>query len=317
MNKTTLIIDPEFEKLLAPLQPIELEFLEKSILRDGCRDPITIWGKTIVDGHNRYRICMNHQIPFSTVSISFAGREEAIAWICANQLGRRNLPEETRKYLIGKRYEMEKILGAHNAYGSNQYSHKEDRSKKMTHPVEYEDKAIRTRERLGKEYNISHGTVTKYNMFSTAIDKIQRVSPELSKEVLNGGVKISQENTVELAKLPTGQIKELSKQILAGKQSPVKYLNERRRVSKEHQEKRGIPDVSVKQMPRYDPDADFTSISFTIPSWIESISRVERTVDYRKVSRTAAEHLIKELSTLILAAEEMKEKIKEQFNGRL
>jgi hypothetical protein len=88
-------------------------------------------------------------------------------------------------------------------------------------------------------------------------------------------------------------------------------------VSKEHQEKRGIPDVSVKQMPRYDPDADFTSISFTIPSWIESISRVERTVDYRKVSRTAAEHLIKELSTLILAAEEMKEKIKEQFNGRL
>ena len=317
MNITELKIDPEFEKLLAPLQKIEWDLLERSILRDGCRDPIIIWRHTIVDGHNRYKICKKYELPFSTLQISFQSREEAVAWICANQLGRRNIPEGVRKYLIGKRYEMEKLLGAHNASGKNQYSQKEDGSTLLTYPVAYEDTAIRTRERLGKEYNISHGTVTKYNMYSTAVDRIARVAPEASRAMLNGIINLSQENTIELSKLPAAQIRELSGTLMEGQKSPVKYLNERRKDIAEQRASRILPEVSIKQMPKYDPDADFASISFTIPSWIESIERVGRTVESSHVSEKAANKLIGELTCLIQAADDMREQIKEKIHGRL
>lgn len=105
----SLIIDPQFKNLIPPLQRTEYLQLEENLLADGCRDPLVVWRGTLVDGHNRYEICMRHRIPFSVTEVDFYCREEAIAWICANQLGRRNLSEGTRKYLIGKQYDSEKF----------------------------------------------------------------------------------------------------------------------------------------------------------------------------------------------------------------
>lgn len=43
--------------------------------------------------------------------------------ICANQLGRRNLTEETRKFLIGMQYESEKVANSmRNAQRISQYT---------------------------------------------------------------------------------------------------------------------------------------------------------------------------------------------------
>lgn len=107
-----LKIEPKFKNLIRPLQRKEYLQLEQNILSDGCRDPIITWNGVIVDGHNRYEICMRYQIPFAVLEMDFSCEAEAIAWICANQLGRRNISEETRKYLIGKQFEAEKLAGA-------------------------------------------------------------------------------------------------------------------------------------------------------------------------------------------------------------
>ena len=40
--------------------------------------------------------------------LPFESREEVLAWICKNQLGRRNLTPEQKYYLMGKQYEAEK-----------------------------------------------------------------------------------------------------------------------------------------------------------------------------------------------------------------
>ena len=106
----TLKIDKGFQELIRPLFKNEYLQLEANLISDGCREPIAVWNGVIVDGHNRYKICTEHGIPFSIVEMHFNYREEAIAWICANQLGRRNLTEESRKFLIGKQYESEKIV---------------------------------------------------------------------------------------------------------------------------------------------------------------------------------------------------------------
>ena len=105
-----LKIDPEFQSQIPPLTDDEFKQLEENILKEGkLISPLIVWGNTLVDGHNRYAILQKHpEIYFSTMPLRFENREEAVAWICRNQLGRRNLSPEQKRYLLGKQYEAEK-----------------------------------------------------------------------------------------------------------------------------------------------------------------------------------------------------------------
>jgi hypothetical protein len=88
-----------------PLEPEELELLEKQLLADGCLDPIITWAMhddTILDGKHRYVLCQKHGIPFKTKALKIDSREGAIAWIAAKQLGRRNVPLARRALLAAR-----------------------------------------------------------------------------------------------------------------------------------------------------------------------------------------------------------------------
>ena len=121
-ENTSLKTDKDFTNLIRPLRRQEYLTLEQSLRTEGCKDPILVWNGFIVDGHVRYTICRKHGIPFRTEEADFSCKEEAIAWICARQLKRKNLTEETRKFLIGMQYEAEKLVN-HLQFpkGANQY----------------------------------------------------------------------------------------------------------------------------------------------------------------------------------------------------
>lgn len=106
-----LIIDPEFRDKIPPLTEDEFSLLEENILSDGAVfSPLIVWDGTILDGHNRYEIIQKHpELTYAVHKLSFANRYEALSWICKNQLGRRNLTPQQKKYLIGQRYEAEKM----------------------------------------------------------------------------------------------------------------------------------------------------------------------------------------------------------------
>ena len=116
-----LTIDPEFEGKIPPLREEELKQLEENILADGVViNPLIVWDGVIVDGHNRYHILQKHpEIQFTTYEKEFSDRYAAIAWICKNQLGRRNLTPQQFKYLVGQQYEAEKLA---NRFRGNQYT---------------------------------------------------------------------------------------------------------------------------------------------------------------------------------------------------
>jgi len=84
-------IDPELKALMPPLTEDEFKRLETSILTEGCRDALVVWGDVLVDGHNRYEICTKHGVKFETIQKEFETREDAKKWIITNQIGRRNL----------------------------------------------------------------------------------------------------------------------------------------------------------------------------------------------------------------------------------
>ena len=95
-------IDREFADLIPPLTEEEYKGLEQSILAEGCRDALVVWNDTLVDGHNRYRICTEHNIGYVTVTKDFEDRNAAMLWMMNNQLSRRNLNDFQRVEIVRK-----------------------------------------------------------------------------------------------------------------------------------------------------------------------------------------------------------------------
>ena len=286
-------IDEEFRHFIPPLSSGERKQLEESIISDGCREPICVWNQTILDGHNRYEICTRLQIPFKISYVFLKSREEAVAWICANQLGRKNITNEARRYLIGKRYRMEKIIGAHNAAGTNQFVRKDVGNKKYTEPL-FDESAIMTRERLGKEYQLSPATIAKYGDYSQSLDILSKNEPNLLPKILKGKIKISQENIVGLSKLIPSERRRICMELL---EEGVGCSYKRYIVKNNNTPK--MPDFppiqasSVKDMPAYDPDAEVLSLAFTIPSWVSSIARTRSAANF-SIASASARHMLEE-----------------------
>lgn len=136
-----LMIDVEFRSLIPQLSDEERTYLEENILVEGCRDAISVWKKDqdkpkqcnrckketsfdwhmantieyfvckacgyayelyILDGHNRYEICQQHELPFNIKIFEFKSRDEAMIWMIKNQFGRRNLNAWNRSQLVLK-----------------------------------------------------------------------------------------------------------------------------------------------------------------------------------------------------------------------
>ena len=190
-----LIVDPEFEEKIPRLSEEEFQLLEQLILEEGrIKDPIVTWNGIIVDGHNRYRIMLKHpeiQIPFDIYEKEFPDRFAAIAWICKNQLGRRNLTPEDRKYLIGKQYEAEKQTVGGQIGNQN-------RSIRSYQNGNFEN--TKTCERIAQENNIGRTTVIRAEQFARGVDAAEEAVPGARKEILSGRVKATDKAIASIAK---------------------------------------------------------------------------------------------------------------------
>lgn len=99
-----IVADDEFATLIPPLTDDEFVLLEQSVLTEGCREPLLVTPDgVLLDGHNRLRICREHDIPFRTKVIHVTDRDDALLWIVTNQLARRNLSAIDRIALVEKR----------------------------------------------------------------------------------------------------------------------------------------------------------------------------------------------------------------------
>lgn len=164
-----MIIDEEFAALIPSLTEEEYRGLEASILVEGCRDALVCWGEVLVDGHNRYKICSEHNIPYQVLQRDFADRNEAKLWMIRNQLSRRNLPNFVRSELALKL----KPVIAEIA--------KEKQREAGGAVCQKSDKAvIDTKRELAKVADVSHDTIAK-------VEKIIASAPEEVKTQLRKG----------------------------------------------------------------------------------------------------------------------------------
>jgi len=88
-----------FENLIPKLSEDEYKSLEDSLIEEGIRDPICVWGDIIVDGHNRYNLAKKYELDFTTKQMTFDDENAVKVWILTNQLSRRNVTPFVRAEL--------------------------------------------------------------------------------------------------------------------------------------------------------------------------------------------------------------------------
>jgi len=100
-------IDEGLRAYIDPLTEDEHEALERSLLAEGCRDALVLWGDLLVDGHNRYAICKKHGIEFQTrQNTTFKSMEDVHLWMIENHLGRRSVSDFQRGVLALRKKEI-------------------------------------------------------------------------------------------------------------------------------------------------------------------------------------------------------------------
>lgn len=172
-QKYNITVDPEFESLIPALSDEEFNQLKENIIELGeCHDPILTWNHIIVDGHNRWKIIQeNPDIHYEVKEMIFFNRNEAMAWMIRNQLGRRNLTAFARTELSLK---LKPLLA-------------EEAKKRQGERNDLKDENIvqisapsKVRDEIAKSANVSHDTVSK-------VEKIIEKAPEEVKEQLRRG----------------------------------------------------------------------------------------------------------------------------------
>lgn len=190
-----LIIDPEFRDKIPPLTEDEFTLLEENILSDGAVfSPLIVWDGTILDGHNRYEIIQKHpELTYAVHKLSFANRYEALSWICKNQLGRRNLTPQQKKYLIGQRYEAEKM-----AHGGDRKS-TTAKSTVQNEQLKPKNAAV-TRQRIAEDTGSSESYVMRAGWYAQGVDAAEETLPGIKQEILTGAIKPTETAVAAVAK---------------------------------------------------------------------------------------------------------------------
>lgn len=196
MKLSQLKIDPEFQSKIPPLQFEEEQQLEQNIIAEGrLLNPIITWNGYILDGHTRYRILKKHGfIKFEVEEIQLANKYEALAWICKNQLGRRNLSPERKKFLLGKEYESTKLAVGGQPGNCN----KVNRCDQNDHI----DSEKRTCERIAVEHGVGSATVRRAEKYSRGIDAAEEAVPGAQEEILTGRIKATDAQIAALPAIP-------------------------------------------------------------------------------------------------------------------
>ena len=170
-RENKLKIDPEFQSLIPPLTPEERAGLEESILQEGCRDALIVWGDTLIDGHNRFEICTRHNIPFEITEMFFPSRDDVIVWIIKNQFGRRNLPAYERARLALR---LKPVIAEKAKEKEAERKTTFQKSEKSSMPQ------VNTTKEIAKAAGVSHDTIAK-------VEKIEEKATQEVKEQLRKG----------------------------------------------------------------------------------------------------------------------------------
>jgi hypothetical protein len=208
-----ITVNADLKAYIAPLTPDEHDALERSLLAEGCRDALVLWGDVLVDGHNRYGICQKHGLPFETVqNPRFQSMEDVYLWMIDQHLGRRSVSDFQRGVLALRKREIiaerrARFLAAPREETSPEPAEQDVPSAhRVATAAVTEPRPLNSREDIAKAARLSSSQVVM-------IEKIQKqAEPELVAALKSGAISLNAAAAV--ASLPAEEQKAAA---LAGK----------------------------------------------------------------------------------------------------
>jgi len=219
-----ITVNEELKAYIDPLTPDEYGALERSILAEGCRDALVLWGDVLVDGHNRYGICQKHGLPFQTVqNTRFASMEDVHLWMIEQHLGRRSVSDFQRGVLALRQKD---IVAERRARAQASSTEATSTDADAAAPVG-DSAAMRAplsgREAIARAARLSSSQVV-------LIEKIQKqAAPEVVAAVKAGNISINAaaavaslpaEEQVAAAHAGTDELKQAAKRVREAKRKP-------------------------------------------------------------------------------------------------
>lgn len=306
-----LILDPVFQRLEVPFSPEE-KAVFRSSFSDNNSKPLLVWRKILLTGYQEYEVYHDLKIPFIIKEIHKNSRHEVLEYICQLHLNEAKGTDEHFRYRVGKLYEAMKEILLEKSQHQNPYPPAEQ-SRPQT------GKRNLTADLLADKVNVHPGTVYKYGRYAAAIDQIAAKCPEIADDILRAVFRLSQDDTVSLAKMSAPEIRVIrdhvvNKQDTRLLQSSIMRTREQEKKKAKllAEERKNTPEI--KLMPKYDPDAGLSSLTLTIPMWISSINRAIDITDFSTASTAAMWKLEQTLFDLLKSIETIREKIEERYH---
>lgn len=238
--KKNIVILDELRDLIPPLLESEFLALKENLQKHGCKDPLKIWQTTnqninvnenpddvvyvLIDGHNRFQLCNELQIPFNIQIDNFESMTVVRNFIIDFQLSRRNITSQQASYLRGLRYNTEKKLVTNNLLQSKEsvtdlpnghFAHLDNSavlsSENSDEKVEQSEAILpngqnvhldnstkkTTAQELGEYYNVDEKTIRRDADFARGLEKL---APNIRKEILAGQIKVEKSKIQKIGK---------------------------------------------------------------------------------------------------------------------
>ncbi|MDL9997025.1 plasmid replication/partition related protein [Variovorax sp. J22P240] len=231
-----IVVNEELKAYIDPLTAEEDEALERSILAEGCRDALVLWGDVLVDGHNRYRICQKHGLPFQTVqNPRFRSMEDVHLWMIDQHLGRRSISDFQRGVLALRKREIVAERRTRAATAPDPATTADapaDAAPAQAVADSPADAAFNSREAIARAARLSSSQVVM-------IEKIQKqAAPELVAAVKSGTISLNAaaavatlpaEQQIAAANAGKDELKQAAKRVRESKRKPREDRDDRDR----------------------------------------------------------------------------------------
>ncbi|WP_109125080.1 plasmid replication/partition related protein [Dyella sp. C11] len=226
-----ILVNQELKAYIDPLTPEEYESLERSLLAEGCRDSLVLWGNVLVDGHNRYGICRKHNLPFNTVqNTRFQSMDDVHLWMIEQHLGRRSVSDFQRGVLALRKREILAERRERAKPADDEVAPAPDASPDVAQDAAppaatAKAEALPSRQAIAREARLSNNQVVM-------IEKIQKqAAPEVVAAVKSGVLSINaaaavaslpEEEQRAAASAGDDELKQAAKRVREAKRKPKK-----------------------------------------------------------------------------------------------
>ena len=164
-----------------------------------------------------------------------------------------------------------------NPNGINQYSRNKSKLDKSI--------SCKTAKKIAHEFNISEASVRRYAKLSKAVDILNKTNPKLANDIKNGYARCNHHEANEI-------VSENNRRNDGG-YTQKEDINTKKKK------------FQIKEMPKYNPNAEFESLSSTISSWQGSIDRLLAKKDVENVNFAVKQKLKTRLEKMKFSIEAM------------